>query len=110
MAVTVDLGTAMVAGFWHPTCVAQELALRLVMNRAEQAERTYPLNLANNWRSDVEDALFQDDDHELLYGLWSDGLGEEIASSGQLDVVNLDFSYWFVSFTDHQHVNPYCFD
>lgn len=110
VAVTVDLGTAMVSGFGHPTCVAQELALRLVLNRAEQVEWTYPLNLADSWRSDVEDALFEDADHELLYGPWADGLGEDIASSGQLDVVNLDFADWFSSFADHQHVNPYCFD
>ena len=110
VVVAVDLGTAMVSGFGYPTCVAQELVLRLVLNRAEQVEWTYPLNLADGWRSDLDDALFEDGDHELLYGLWGDGLGNAIASAGQLDVANLDFADWFSSFTDHQHVNPYCLD
>lgn len=36
LTVTVDLGTSFVAGFGSPTCVAQEIALRLVLDGVDE--------------------------------------------------------------------------
>lgn len=99
LTVTVDLGTSFVAGFGSPTCVAQEIALRLVLDGVETLGELYPeLPLASDWRSWVEDSLFEDLDHETLYDASLDGISGD-PNYAHLGMVDLDLSSWFVPFT-----------
>lgn len=98
LTVTVDLGTSFVAGFGSPTCVAQELALRLVLDVVEGLGELYPeLPLARNWRSWAEESLFEDLDHEMLYDPTLDGISGD-PDYAQLGTVDLDPASWFVPF------------
>jgi hypothetical protein len=99
LTVTVDLGTSFVAGFGSPTCVAQEIALRLVLDGVEALGELYPeLPLASNWRSWAEDSLFEDLDHETLYDPSLDGISGD-PDYAHLGMVDLDLASWFVPFT-----------
>lgn len=99
LTVTVDLGTSFIAGFRSPTCVAQEIALRLVLDGVETLGELYPeLPLARNWRSWAEDSLFEDLDHETLYDPSLDGISSD-PNYAHLGMANLDLSSWFVPFT-----------
>lgn len=109
LAVTMDLGHSLVAGFSHPSCVAQELALRLVFNRMELLEDLYTeLELPDDWRSMLEDLMFEDTDHEFLYDPSMLGIGSD-PKFAHMRVVNLDIADWFTPFADST-VNPYAHD
>lgn len=106
LAVAFDLGTALATTFESPTCVAQELALKLVLDQVEVLADMLPnLGLAEDWRSTAEDMLFDDLDHELLYVPAPDGISNDpaLASAGMAD---LDVSAWFTPFSGRA-VNPY---
>ncbi|MDQ0096023.1 hypothetical protein [Paeniglutamicibacter psychrophenolicus] len=109
LAVTMDLGTSLLTGFSSPSCVAQELALRLLFNGVEILQDMYPeLELPDGWRPMLEDLMFEDLDHEFLYEPGLDGIAGD-SSLGHLRIVNLDVAHWFAPF--HQHtVNPYAHD
>ena len=109
LAITMDLGHSLVSGFNHPSCVAQELALRLVFNRMELLEDLYTeLELPDDWRSMLEDLMFEDTDHEFLYDPSMLGIGSD-PKFAHMRVVNLDIADWFVPF-GNRTVNPYAHD
>lgn len=109
LAVALDLGTAFASSFTAPSCVAQELALRLVLDGVEILPDLFPsLELPEDWRGSLEDSLFEDLDHELLYDPALDGVGSDPALVS-LGMANLDISDWFVPFAD-KTVNPYAAD
>ncbi|MGO2542171.1 hypothetical protein ACT3TS_12570 [Specibacter sp. AOP5-B1-6] len=106
LAVTLDLGTSLATSYRSPTCVAQELALRLLLDCVEILQDMLPaLELAEDWRGSAEDNLFEDLDHELLYDPAFDGIASS-PLAGQLGMANLDVSSWFTPFFDRA-VNPY---
>lgn len=99
LTVAVDLGTSFIAGFRSPTCVAQELALKFVLDGVEVLRDLYPrLPLARDWRSWTEDSLFEDLDYETLFDASLDGVSTD-PNYAHLGMANLDFSSWFVPFT-----------
>lgn len=106
LVVALDLGTAFASSFQAATCVAQELALRLVIARVEiLAEAISSLELPEDWQELLLDALFQDRDHELLYSPELDGISHEPALAS-LGMADLDVAAWFTPFGDST-VNPY---
>lgn len=106
LAVTLDLGTSLATAYRSPTCVAQELALRLLLDCVEILQDMLPaLELAEDWRGRAEDTLFEDLDHELLYDPALDGIGSS-PLGGQRGMANLNVSSWFTPFLDRA-VNPY---
>lgn len=106
LAVALDLGTAFASSFTAPSCVAQELALRLVLDGVEILPELLPsLELPEDWRGSLEDSLFEDLDHEFLYDPAMDGISSN-PDYAQLRIVNLDFSQWFTPFAGRT-VNPY---
>jgi hypothetical protein len=106
LTVALDLGTAFARSFTSPSCVAQELALKLLLNGVEVLQDMLPaLDLPGGWREDVEESLFADLDHEFLYDPALDGFTDDPALAS-LRIVNLEVSSWFTPFPD-QRVNPY---
>ena len=106
LAVALDLGTALASAFQAPSCVAQELALRLVVERVGVLSDVIPsLELPEDWQEILLDSLFEDLDHELLYSPELDGISHDPALAS-LGMANLDVSAWFTPFVDRT-VNPY---
>lgn len=96
LVVTLDLGTSLATSFSSPSCVAQELSLKLLLDSVEVLQEMLPaLELPDDWRSLADTMLFDDLDHELLY-----------ASGTQMDGATLDVAAWFTPFLDRT-INPY---
>lgn len=92
LVVALDLGNALVSGFSSPSCLAQELALKLLLDSVESLEVMLPdLDLPQDWRALTSENLFTSLDHELLY-LSNDGAS--------------DISDWFTPYLN-QTLNPY---
>lgn len=108
LVATVDV-TSRLAGGWStlPT-VAHELALRIILNEAEAVQEEVAIALPSDWRGQLEEVLFQDLDHELLYEPAMDGIGEYAAS--HLGMTQMDFASWFVPFANAQPSAPYATD
>lgn len=101
--LTTTAVTSRLATEWTvPGNVAEELGLRLVLDKMEIAEDTYGLDLPDGWRSDLEDLLYEDLDHDFLY---SDVPPAAIAD--QIGMYSLDFTDWFVPFGDASAKIPY---
>lgn len=82
----------------QPSCVAQELGLRLLLNRAEVYIDLYDIEVTAGWRSRVEELLFLDLDHDLLYDPALDGFEEDPAFMPELRLAPMRFEAWFDPF------------
>lgn len=106
LAVAFDLGTAFATSFHGPSCVAQEMSLKLILDRVEILADMLPnLALPQDWRGGVEAALFADLDRELPHEPETEGTGADPGVSG-INTASLDVSAWFTPFAG-QSVNPY---
>lgn len=104
LTVAVELGAALVTAFHSPTCVAQELALLLVLDGVEGMAATYPeLELAPGWRNRVEESLFQDSENETAFDRALHGTSAALDYPG---TGNPDPAFWFDPFAG-RGVNPY---
>lgn len=109
LAVTMDLGTSLVTDFGSPTCVARELALRLVPDGIEILLDACPeVAFSADWPSVFKDRMFLDTDHELPYDPGMRGLLHDPALDN-LRLVNLDIVDWFTPLNGRR-VNPYAYD
>jgi len=106
-AVTV---TARLTEGWRPlACVAEELALRLLLDQAEVRLEAADLDLPG-WRGIVEDCLFEDTDHELLFDPGLDGIEDDEESLARTGTTPLAFTRWFTPFNAGRPVPPYLLD
>jgi hypothetical protein len=97
---------------WEPlACVGQELALRLILDQAEvQIELTeagVDVGIPAGWRARVEDTLFEDLDHEMLYDPSLDGIEDDPEILDALAVAPMSFADWFRPFNPDRHLPPY---
>jgi hypothetical protein len=97
---------------WEPlACVGQELSLRLVLDQAEvQLELTEAdatVGVPDNWRALVEETLFEDLDHEMLYDPSLDGIEDDPEILGALAAAPMGFADWFRPFNPERHLPPY---
>jgi hypothetical protein len=110
IVATVDVTRRFTAG-WEPlACVAQELALRMILNGAEFQLELAEVKLSDGWRSAIEDALFEDLDHEMLFDASLDGIEDDSASLAELRSAPLAFADWFRPFNSDRHLPPYLLD
>lgn len=99
--------TSRVAAIWFPPAtVAEEIALRLLLDRVEMMNELHDLNLDSGWRGALEDLLFEDVDHEYLYDE-SAPLEAEFLPAG---AAPLTFDAWFTPFRSPPHSAPYATD
>lgn len=73
LVVAADMTAELVRGWSRPSCVAQELALRCLLDQVEVLQDSYDLDLADDWRGMLEDQMFEDMDSDLLYQNAMDG-------------------------------------
>lgn len=93
---------------WHPPhCVAEELALKILLDQAELCLEQADLEIPD-WREIVEEYVFADADHELLYDPAFDGIedDQEFATG----TAPMAFSRWFTPFSKERPVSPYLLD
>jgi hypothetical protein len=92
---------------WEPlTCVAQELGLRVLLNQVEVMADLAVVTLDDDWRGHLEEMLFEDVDHELLYDPAYDGIEEDLESQPP-GMAPMRFSDWFVPFNAGRSMPPY---
>ena len=97
---------------WEPlACVGQELALRLILDQAEvQLELTEAdssVGVPDNWRPLVEETLFEDLDHEMLYDPGLDGIEDDQEVLESIAAAPMGFADWFRPFNPERHLPPY---
>ncbi|MGQ0845248.1 MAG: hypothetical protein ACT4QF_14060 [Sporichthyaceae bacterium] len=84
---------------WQPpSCVAHELGLRLLLNRVDLLVHTHELTVSKDWRCRVEELLFEDLDHELLYDPACDGIEDDPNLGSDLRLEPMNFEAWFEPF------------
>ena len=95
---------------WEPLAnVAQELAVRLLLDEVEAVAETADVRLPDGWRSILEEHLFEDLDHEYLYDRAYDGFEDE-PDFGPPGIAPMRFEDWFVPFNDQRHLPIYAMD
>ncbi|MDR7081333.1 hypothetical protein J2X01_000610 [Arthrobacter ginsengisoli] len=99
IVVAADVTAALVRGWIAPGCLAAELAVRCLLDQAEITEDIYELDLAEDWRAQVEELLLEDADSEALYSDSLDVLED--------DADRLGFEYWFQPYNAWDTVPPY---
>ncbi|WP_102937518.1 hypothetical protein [Streptomyces malaysiensis] len=112
LVTAIALTTRFTEGSFHQlSCVAEELALRLLLTTAEVTLETFGL-LGDGVSAALEgfgDLVYEDMDHEWLYDDSKDGIDE--SSVGEyLGVAPMDLASWFKPFNDDRYVHPYAAD
>jgi hypothetical protein len=107
----VDVTRRFTEGWDALACVGQELALRLILDQAEvQLELTEAgpeVGVPEGWRALVEDLLFEDLDHEMLYDPSLDGIEDDRETLDALSAAPMGFADWFRPFNPDRHLPPY---
>ncbi|MEU4492943.1 hypothetical protein AB0F96_05665 [Streptomyces sp. NPDC023998] len=97
--------------FQQLSCLAEELALRLLLRQA-----TVTLDLHGLLDEGVSSALdafadevYEDMDHEWLYDGAMDGIDEDPAAES-LGIAPMSIKTWFTPFNEGRYVHPYAAD
>lgn len=91
-------------GLHHPG--AARLALRCLFDQIEVIQDLYSLDLAEDWRSRLEQHMLEDTDSEMLYQNAMDGFEDDIELNMQLGLAPMKIQDWFEPFNDAS-VAPY---
>lgn len=100
VVIAADLTGALARSWSRPSCVAQELALRCLLDQVEVLEDSYDLDLADDWRAAFEEQMFEDMDSELLYQNAMDGFENDTELNMQLGFAPMNLQDWFEPFND----------
>lgn len=102
----VDVTSRLTRG-WEPlACVAQELGLRVLLDHVDIVAEAADVTLPDDWRGHLEEILFEDLDHQLLYDPAYDGI--EVDPTAQPPgMAPLRFEDWFRPFNDKRTLPPY---
>lgn len=102
LVAIVDVTTRITDRWTALPTVAHELALRLLLNEAESIRADVGIAMPGDWRSNLEQDLFEDLDHEFLY----DGRGIEQMTG----MMPMDIGSWFSPFSPDSRPAPYATD
>jgi len=100
LVIAADLTGALARGWSRPSCVAQELALRCLLDQVEVIQDSYDLDLADDWRGSLEEQMFEDMDSDLLYQSAMDGFENDVELNRQLGFAPMNVWDWFEPFND----------
>lgn len=107
LVVAADMTTKLAAGWTSPSCVAQELAVRCLLDQIEVTTDTYELDLDPDWRGMLTDRILEDTDSDMLYEPRLDGFQHDEGLNQQLRLAPMALEHWFEPFNDQRHVTPY---
>lgn len=106
LVALVDVTSRLTRG-WEPlACVAQELGLRVLLDRVEIVAEAADVALDDDWRGHLEELLFEDLDHEFLYDPAYDGIEDDPASQPP-GMAPMRFEDWFRPFNNERTLPPY---
>lgn len=105
----VDLFGRLTDGWQPPSCVAQELLLRLLLDAVEVRAELFSAPFPRNWRPSLEENLFEDLDHEMLSTPRMDGADSD-PSLASLGIAPMDLGSWFTAFNPTLALPPYLLD
>lgn len=112
LVTTTALTTRFTEGsFRDLSCVAEELALRLLLSGTEVTLETFGL-LNEGVASALEcfaESVYEDMDHEWLYDDSADGIDESEVGE-LLRIAPMALASWFKPFNDGRYVHPYAQD
>ncbi|MGW7069911.1 hypothetical protein ACWGII_12285 [Streptomyces sp. NPDC054855] len=112
LVTAISLTTRLTEGsFRQLSCVAEELALRLLLREAEVTLDTFGL-LDEGVSSALEyfaELVYEDMDHEWLYDDATDGIDESEAGEA-LGITPMGITTWFTPFNKDRYVHPYTAD
>lgn len=91
LVATVDTTRKLAVGWAPLATIAEELALRILFNEVQYLGELWSLKLGSHWRSALEDVLFEDLDHESLYG----------------GLFQMHPRYWFTPFNPERGTSPF---
>ncbi|WP_396134448.1 hypothetical protein [Arthrobacter oryzae] len=100
LVIATDMTGALVRGWTHPSCVAQELAVRCLLEQVEVIQDLYGLDLAEGWRGRLEERMLEDTDSEMLYQNAMDGFEGDVELNMQLGLAPMGLKDWFEPFND----------
>ncbi|GLY14390.1 hypothetical protein Kisp01_14050 [Kineosporia sp. NBRC 101677] len=104
---TADVTRRLTAG-WEPlACVAHELALRLILDATEVQLDLVDVELEPGWRQTIEEHLFADTEHEILYDPQTEDDEDDEDLRARPDSAPLGFAHWFTPFGADLHLPPY---
>ena len=83
LVIAADMSAALVRGWTHPSCVAQELAVRCLLDQVEVIQDLYGLDVADGWRGRLEERMLEDTDIEMLHQNAMDGFEDDVELSTQ---------------------------
>ncbi|MEC5180860.1 hypothetical protein [Arthrobacter sp. CG_A4] len=84
LVVAADMTVKLAAGWTSPSCVAQELAVRCLLDQIEITADTYDLDLDPHWRGILTDRILEDTDSDMLYDRSLDGFQHDEVLNQQL--------------------------
>lgn len=105
LLILADVTRRLAVAWTPPASVAEELALSMVLSHTQVIIDTDELDVASEWRADLEQFMFEDLDFELL----DEGDDIRTAATDRLGAVNLAFDDWFTPFRG-PYAAPYVTD
>lgn len=107
LLVAADLTTKLAGTWTMPSCVAQELAVRCLLDKVDLIAATYDLDLEPDWRGTLTDRMLEDTDSEMLYDPSLDGFQHNEQLTESLRLAPMTFEHWFEPFGEDRSVAPY---
>lgn len=105
----VDM-TRRITSAWEPLAnVAQELAVCLLLDEVEVIAESADVALPDGWKGSLKEHMFEDLDHEHLYGREYDGF-EDDPDFGPPGMAPMRFEDWFVPFNEERNLPVYATD
>lgn len=103
----LDLSARLTSDQWHlPSCVAQDLGVRLLLNQADLVADLAGLSLPEDWQVTLAELLLADIDHEYLYDPALDGF-EDDPTFGPPGMASMRVQDWFDHIPDRPPLPPY---
>ncbi|MFE4080335.1 hypothetical protein [Paenarthrobacter sp. YIM B13468] len=98
LIVAADLTTKL-AGTWSmPSCVAQELTVRCLLDKVELVTDTHDLDLEPDWRGTLTDRMLEDTDSDMLYNPSMDGFQHNQHVTETFRLAPMALEHWFEPF------------
>lgn len=107
LLVAADLTTKLAGTWTMPSCVAQELAVRCLLDKVDLIAATHDLELEPDWRGTLTDRMLKDTDSEMLYDPSLDGFQHNEQLTETLRLAPMTFEHWFEPFGEDGSVAPY---
>ncbi|MFK0003561.1 hypothetical protein [Paenarthrobacter sp. NPDC090522] len=107
LLVAADLTTKLAGEWTMPSCVAQELAVRCLLDKVELIVDSLDLSLEPDWRGRLTDRMLEDTDSEMLYDPSLDGFQHDAQLTQAFRLAPMAFEHWFEPFGEERHVAPF---